>query len=104
MTTDALGKLAQTPAASAGTAARAVAPGQDAKRAARDFEAVFLTQVVEEMLATVNVGSFGGGEAEKMWRGVLAQSVADQIADRGGIGIAPSVEGTIAAYRAAGKG
>lgn len=87
-----------------GAAAGATGPapsGTDptARRTARDFEAVFLTQVVEEMLRTVDIGSFGGGDAEDMWRGILAQSMADQIADQGRTGIAQSVEGTIAAYR-----
>ena len=71
----------------------------EARRAAQEFEAVFLTQVVEEMMSTVDIGSFGRGEAEDMWRGILAQSVADEIAAQGRTGIAQSVEGTIAAYR-----
>lgn len=80
---------------------RSAPPG--AARVARDFESVFLTRVVEEMLAT-SQGMFGNGPADGMWRGVMARAVADGIARGGGVGIAPSVESSIAAYGAARDG
>ena len=90
------------PAATASPApVRAAAPG--AARVARDFESVFLTRVVEEMLAT-SQGMFGNGPADDMWRGVMAQAVADGIVRGGGVGIAPSVESSIASYGAAREG
>lgn len=75
----------------------------DATQVAQDFESVFLTRVVEEMLATSR-GMFGDGPGEQMWRGVMARAVADGLAGDGGIGLAPSVERTIAAYGGAGGG
>jgi Rod binding domain-containing protein len=76
------------------------APADDeVRRAAKEFEAVFLSQTVEEMLRTVELGSFGGGHAEETWRGFLARAFADEIAESGTTGIAQSVEKTMAAYR-----
>ena len=66
---------------------------------AREFEAVFLAQAVEEMLGSVESGSFGGGHAEEMWRSFLARAFADEMAAQGGIGIADSVDRAIAAYQ-----
>lgn len=80
----------------AGPVAR-VAP-TDAERAATEFEAVFLTQAVEQMMSNVDIGSFGGGDAEKTWRGFLARAVADEIAAQGRTGIARSVNAAMSAY------
>lgn len=71
------------------------------KTAAKEFEAVFLSQVMDEMLKTVNLGAMGGGFAEDTWRSFLAQAYAEQLADQGTTGIAQSVEKSIGAYRAA---
>lgn len=71
------------------------------KTAAKEFEAVFLSQVMDEMLKTVNMGSLGGGFAEDTWRTFLAQAYADELAEQGTTGIAQSVEKNIGAYRAA---
>ncbi len=101
------------PPLSPGAAARAAAPTQttaagavraapkesDGARAARDFEAAFLAQAVDEMLKTTKTGMFGGGHAEDTWRSFLARAVADQIAAEGGTGIARSVRGAIDAYQ-----
>ena len=72
-----------------------------AQTAARDSEAGFLTQVMEEMLKTVNMGTMDGGFAEDTWRSFLARAYADELASRGSTGIAESVERSIGAYRAA---
>lgn len=83
-------------------AARAGAASEDqARKVARDFEATFLSQVMEEMLKTVNLGALDGGFAEETWRTFLARAYADEMADRGTTGIAQSVERSIAAYRSA---
>ena len=75
-----------------------VAAPDAARKAAREFEAVFLTQTVDEMMKSVDIGSFGGGQAEEIWRGFMARAYADQMAQQGGTGIARSVEATIRAY------
>ncbi|WP_212522764.1 rod-binding protein [Actibacterium sp. MT2.3-13A] len=72
-----------------------------AQSAAREFEALFLTQAVEEMMRSVDTGSFGGGQAEETWRSFLARAVADEIAAQGRTGLAQSVQSAIGAYEAA---
>lgn len=59
---------------------------------AREFEAVFLGQMAKLMLETVEIGDeFSGGHGEEMFRGVLAERLGDEMARRGGIGLAPAV-------------
>ena len=67
----------------------------DAKNApaktAREFEAVFLGQMTQLMMESVGEGEFSGGHGEQMFRGVLAEKLGVAIAERGGVGLAPSV-------------
>lgn len=68
------------------------APPPGAKKAARDFEAVFLGQMTQMMMGTVDSdGPFAGGHGEEMFRSILAERLGGVIADRGGIGLAPRV-------------
>ncbi|MBI1210589.1 MAG: hypothetical protein GC190_03940 [Alphaproteobacteria bacterium] len=71
------------------------APKGDARaldKAARDFEAVFVSQMLEQMWSGVSTdGTFGGGSGERVFRSLMIQSVGQQIADQGGIGLAASV-------------
>ncbi len=69
-----------------------------ATETAREFEALFLSQSVDEMLRTVPAGIMGGGHAEEMWRSFLARAIAEEIAGSDGAGIARSVETAIAGY------
>ena len=63
-----------------------------ARKAAMDFEAVMLTQVLNEMFAGVTAdGPFGGGMGEEMFRGLMNQEIAGSIARQGGVGIADAV-------------
>jgi len=80
------------------TAARTAPSGpEEVARVAREFEAVFLGTVVEEMLKTGQPATFGGGHAEEMWRSFLARAFADQISETGGVGIAAGVEASLRA-------
>lgn len=59
---------------------------------ARSFESVFLGQMTQLMLESVDkAGGFGGGHGEDMFRGVLAEKLGTEMAKRGGIGLAPAV-------------
>lgn len=58
---------------------------------AQKFEAVFLGQMMQMMLESVEAGEFSGGSGEAMFRGVLAEKLGDEVARRGGIGLAPAV-------------
>jgi Rod binding domain-containing protein len=61
--------------------------------AARDFEAVFLGEVMKPMLDTLPAdGPFSGGHGEAMFRGIMAEEFGKAMAHRGGVGLAPAVE------------
>ena len=69
-------------------------PKGDASSAktAHAFEAVFIGQMAQMMMSTVEQDpQFSGGHGEEMFRGVLAEKLGTAIAARGGIGIAPMV-------------
>jgi Rod binding domain-containing protein len=96
--------MAMQQATAAMTARPGAAAPDAAQTAAREFEAVFLTQTVEELFRNIDIGSFGGGHAEETWRSFLARAYADQLAGQGMTGIAQSVEATILAYQTAQRG
>ena len=59
---------------------------------AQEFEAVFLGQMTQLMMESVDVGDeFSGGHGEEMFRGVLAEKLGQEFAKRGGFGLAPAV-------------
>ena len=63
------------------------------RQAAEDFEAVFLSQMLQPMFEGLEAdGLFGGGSAEQMYRGLLLQEYGKALAQRGGVGIANAVE------------
>ena len=66
---------------------------EDAHRAAEDFEAFFLAQMVGTMFSGVKTeGPFGGGFSETIYKSMLAEEYGKAMAQRGGIGIADSVQ------------
>lgn len=71
---------------------------KDSDRAAFEFEVVFLSQAVEEMMRSTSAGAFGGGHAEETWRSFLARAFAEEVAAQGGTGIARSIKAGIDAY------
>ncbi|MBP0484585.1 hypothetical protein [Sagittula salina] len=66
--------------------------------AAHEFEKMFLTQMVDEMLKEVDMGDFGAGQAEDAWRYFLAEAFASEIAAQGQGGIAPGIRRALEAY------
>lgn len=63
-----------------------------AAEAAREFEAVFLGQMARMMLESVEIGDdFSGGHGEEIFRGILAEKLGSEMANQGGIGLAPMV-------------
>lgn len=64
----------------------------DMHKAAQDFEAFFLGQMLESLFAGVPTdGMFGGGPAEGIYRSLMLQQYGRMISEAGGIGIADSV-------------
>ncbi|MDX1739129.1 MAG: rod-binding protein [Alphaproteobacteria bacterium] len=63
------------------------------RKTAEDFEAVFLTQMVEQMFSSLSTdGPFGGGHGEKVFRSMMAQEYGKVMAANGGVGIADDVQ------------
>lgn len=63
------------------------------KQTAQDFEATFLSAMMQQMFSGLSTeGPFGGGPGEEMFRSVLTDAMAKQMSKTGGIGIAPAVE------------
>lgn len=85
------------PAAAAAYQTSAPKPGQtqsaaQARKAAEEFEAYFISQTMETMFSGIPTdGPFGGGHAEEMFRSMLNQEYGKSMARTGGIGIADQV-------------
>lgn len=66
---------------------------RDIDAAARDFEAVFLAQMFEQMWAEVPTdGPMGGGTGERIFRSLMIQDIGRQMASQGGMGLADTVK------------
>ena len=66
------------------------------KVAAREFEAMFLNSMFQQMFTGVDGdGPMGGSGAQKVWRSFAVDQFAKNFAKAGGIGIAPKVYDTL---------
>ncbi len=65
---------------------------------AHEFEAVFLTQFVDQMMKTAGDTAFGGEDQAEMWRSFMSEAVAKHLVEQGGLGLAGSVEQMMNAY------
>jgi Rod binding domain-containing protein len=63
------------------------------RKAAQDFEAMAIGQLLQPMFDTLDTGGglFGGGAGERTWRPVLVQEMAKKIAAGGGFGLAEPI-------------
>ena len=60
--------------------------------AAKEFEAIFISTMLNQMFAGVRTdGPFGGGHGEEQFRGLLVGEYGKAIADAGGFGLADAV-------------
>ena len=63
-----------------------------ARKAAEDFEAVFINEFLGSMFEGVETDStFGGGPGEQMFRSLMLDQYSRKIAHSGGFGLADSV-------------
>lgn len=76
--------------AEAAAAAAAPAPARKAD-AAQKFEAFVLQTFIQEMMPETPEGVYGSGIAGDFWKSMMAEKIADQVAQRGSIGIADLV-------------
>lgn len=66
---------------------------KQAHAAAQDFEAVFLTNMFENMFEGLDDdGPFGSGAGNGVWRSMLTEQYAKTISASGGIGITSQIE------------
>lgn len=62
------------------------------RQAVQEFEAFFISQTFEQMYATVPVNeTFGGGNAEKIFRSMLIDEYGKMTAKAGGIGLTDQI-------------
>jgi Rod binding domain-containing protein len=74
------------------TAAAQAQEAAELRRAAEEFEAVFLSQMLAPMFEGLDTeGLGGGGMGEQIFRPMLVERYAEAIARSGGVGIADSV-------------
>ena len=63
-----------------------------AERIGRQFEQMFLSQMLTPMFEGISAnGPFGGGKGEEMFRSFQVDAYAQAISRRGGVGIAQNV-------------
>ncbi len=63
-----------------------------AMRVGRQFEQMFLSQMLAPIFETIQTdGPFGGGHGERMMRSFQVDAYAKSVVARGGIGLAPRI-------------
>jgi len=72
-----------------------ISPAQMARidKTAKEYEAGFVSAMLESMFAGVKTDKmFGGGSAEDMYRSLMNQEYGKAIAERGSLGIADTIK------------
>lgn len=77
--------------ASASLRADTAKPRNAASEAFTKFEAVILQNFIQTMLPKDTTSVYGEGLAGDMWQSMMAEKLADAVAERGGIGIADRI-------------
>ncbi len=63
-----------------------------AKKAAKQFEAVLVSQMLGGMFEGISTdGPFGGGEGEAMFRSLLLDEYGKQVVNQGGFGLSDAI-------------
>ena len=63
-----------------------------AKRAADEFEAIFISQMLKSMSIGIKTdGPFGGGESEGIYRELMNEQLGKTISRQGGIGMSDAI-------------
>jgi flagellar protein FlgJ len=94
---DTLNRMQFQPQSTRSTASGADnAPGDNEQsrieKACRDFESLFVHQMMKQMRRTVpQDGLFSGGNAEKMYSSMLDGEIAKTVTEHRGIGLAPAL-------------
>ena len=95
---NAIDALTRTPAAPGGKAAKLPSVNEVAVK----FESLLVSQMLNSMQNTVEKsGLLEGGSAEETYREMLNQALSDELARRGGLGLAEQIANRIREYQAA---
>lgn len=71
---------------------------------AKDFEAVFIAQMLEPLFASLETPAIaGGGKSEAFFKSLLQETYAKSMADRGGFGVATHVKSALMKLQSAGQ-
>ena len=69
-----------------------VAP-KDAGEAAKEFESMFLTQMLRPMFDSIEKNElFGGGYGEEVWKDLLVDQYGKILAERGNLGVSDAIK------------
>jgi flagellar protein FlgJ len=68
----------------------------------QQFEAQVISTFIEQMMPESSANNFGSGTAGNVWRSILSEQIANQVAKAGGLGIRQKVEAAIAARNGTG--
>jgi Rod binding domain-containing protein len=75
------------------------------KRAASQFESVFISQFLGSMFEGVSTdGPFGGGQGEAMFRSLMLDEYGKQIEKQGGFGLSSAITRQLLHAQESGKG
>ncbi|HRW30465.1 MAG: rod-binding protein [Alphaproteobacteria bacterium] len=75
-----------------------------AKRAADEFEAIFISQMLKSMSIGVKTdGPFGGGQSEEIYRELMNEQMGKTISRQGGIGMSDEIYREILKSQEVGK-
>lgn len=62
-------------------------------QAAKEFEAVYISQMLGHMFDSIETDKmFGGGQAEEVYKGMMVQEYGKLISEAGGLGLADTVK------------
>ena len=74
-----------------------------AQKAAKEFEGVFITQMLGQMFSGIETDkTFGGGQGETMFRSLMIDQYGKQIASQGGLGLASTITAQLLKHQDAG--
>lgn len=78
-------------------ATAANAPQTKSAKTLQQFEAQVISTFIEQMMPEASANNFGSGTSGNVWRSMLSEQIANQVAKAGGLGIREKVEAAIAA-------
>ena len=71
-----------------------------AKKAAQEFEGVFISEFLGNMFEGISTdGPFGGGQGEAMFRSLMLDEYGNQISASGGFGLADAITKSLLAHQ-----